>query len=388
MAIWLIFALMTGLAIVAVLWPLSRRIHTPLGQVDERRFYEQRIAEIDRDARTGYIGPAEADSARAEAARRLLRERRNSNGELADGESEYALRRRRAASAIALSTIPLITLAIYGAKGSPDIKSVPIEARLAAPVANLSPSELVVRMERHLAANPADGAGWALLAPVYQRVGRPEDAVKAWANVLRLEGETPARLSAYGEALVANNNGMVDALARELFERAAKADPSAAMAKFYLAVAMAQDGNVAGARSAFEALLAGAPADATWRGAVEARIAGLPATAPTGSTGVGGDADQVATARQDRARDIINAPPDAQKRAIAGMVETLAGRLKANPDDPDGWRMLIRSYAMLGQKEAAKTALADAASSFVGRPQEIEKFKMLGRELGLAPGDD
>lgn len=365
MAIWFIFALMTGLAIGAVLWPLSRRAPAPAGQVDERAFYEQRLAEIGRDAGSGYISVTEADAARAEAARRLLRETRSVPAGLADGESEYALRRRRAASAIALSTIPLITLAIYGAIGSPDMLSQPIAERRARPVSHADAGDLIARMERHLAAKPDDGAGWEVLAPVYLRLGRPEEAVKAWANVLRLRGETPARLASYGEALVASSSGVVESFARELFERAAKGDPAAPMPKFYLAVAQAQDGDVNGARATFEALLKSAPPDAPWRGAVETRIAGLQ--------------------RQAMAKDIASAPAEAQGAAIAGMVQGLAERLKANPDNPEGWRTLLRSYVVLGRKAEAGVALSDGLRALGARPEEAARFEAFARELGVTP---
>ena len=45
---------------------------------------------------------------------------------------------------------------------------------------------------------------------------------------------------------------------------------------------------------------------------------------------------------------------------ILGMVERLAGRLKDNPDDAEGWRMLARSYEVLGETDKAKEARAKA----------------------------
>ncbi|GHU42137.1 hypothetical protein AGMMS50289_06380 [Betaproteobacteria bacterium] len=43
---------------------------------------------------------------------------------------------------------------------------------------------------------------------------------------------------------------------------------------------------------------------------------------------------------------------------IAGMVEKLAARLEANPDDPEGWLMLARSYKMLDRPAEAAAAYA------------------------------
>lgn len=373
MAIWFIFALMTGLAIAAVLWPLSRRQASSPPQVDERRFYEQRLAEIDRDLAAGFIGPAEAEAARAEAARRLLAESRAAAGDAAGaraaaGDSEYALRRRRAASAIALSAIPLLTLAIYGAVGSPDLPSLPVAERQAAPLSSLREDELVARMERRLAARPDDGEGWELIAPVYQRLGRASDAVSAWAKALRLRGETPQRLARYGEALVIDAGGVVGAPARQAFEKALAAEPGAPMPRYYLAIARAQDGDVDGALAAFRALLADAPADASWRGAVEERMRRLERRAAAGA--------------------IAAAPEEEQKAAIASMVEGLAARLRQNPDDPDGWIMLVRSWLVLGRKEEAAAAIRDARAALAGRPEALAAIDRLQAEAEKASAPD
>jgi cytochrome c-type biogenesis protein CcmH len=45
---------------------------------------------------------------------------------------------------------------------------------------------------------------------------------------------------------------------------------------------------------------------------------------------------------------------------IRSMVQRLAGRLKENPDDEDGWRRLARAYEVLGETEKAKDAIARA----------------------------
>src|SRR3954467_9182634 len=72
MMIWTVFALMTGAAVMAVLWPLSRR---PAGDQDgpDAQFYREQLAEIERDLERGLLIPAEAEAARIEAGRRLLR---------------------------------------------------------------------------------------------------------------------------------------------------------------------------------------------------------------------------------------------------------------------------------------------------------------------------
>src|SRR5215212_12023141 len=128
MAIWIIFAAMAGAAVMAVLWPLSRKPAVDLGRDPETQFYREQLAEIDRDVARGLLSASEAEGARTEAARRLLRTPQA--GSAADVFGEPALRRRRAASAIALCAVPLLALAVYGAYGSPQLPAQAFSARI------------------------------------------------------------------------------------------------------------------------------------------------------------------------------------------------------------------------------------------------------------------
>jgi cytochrome c-type biogenesis protein CcmH len=53
--------------------------------------------------------------------------------------------------------------------------------------------------------------------------------------------------------------------------------------------------------------------------------------------------------------------PEEQAEMIHAMVDKLATRLQANPDDAEGWRKLARAYQVLGENDKAKTALDRAA---------------------------
>ncbi len=120
----------------------------------------------------------------------------------------------------------------------------------------------VAGVEKHLIAHPDDGKGWAVVAPVYMRLERYDDAAHAYSEALRLLGEDPARCSAYGEALVAAAGGVVTDKAREAFGKALAGEPGQPQARFYLALADEQDGKGADAIRAYEALVADAPPDA------------------------------------------------------------------------------------------------------------------------------
>ena len=59
-----------------------------------------------------------------------------------------------------------------------------------------------------------------------------------------------------------------------------------------------------------------------------------------------------------RARPAVEARPS--DREIVAMVESLAAKMKANPGDPRGWRLLGRSYAALGRYDDSSAAYAQA----------------------------
>ena len=367
MALWAVLGLMTAAAMMAVLWPLSRR-PAVAGLLDlDTRFYRDQIAEIDRDLERGLISRAEAESAKAEAGRRLLRANASAAA-AADGVAEPALRRRRAASALALSTVPLLALAVYGAYGSPHLPGLPLSARLQADPGRVDVAAAVARIEAHLTQNPQDGRGWEVVAPVYLRSGRIEDGVRAYEAALRLLGDTAPRLAAYGEAIVSARDGLVVTEARAAFEQALKLDPADPKARFYLAEAAEQDGDVEAARRHFADLVAASPAGAPWLPLVKERLARLKGTGP-------GPA-------------LAAAPAQEREAAIRGMVEGLAARLESSGGTVEDWARLVRSYAVLGEPDQARSALGKARQALASSTDAAGRLQSIAQELKLEPTRD
>jgi cytochrome c-type biogenesis protein CcmH len=355
MTIWMLFTAMTAAAVMAVLWPLSRRQAVENPSDPNTQFYRDQLAEIDRDRERGLMSPSEAEAAKAEAGRRLLRAK--AAGDLAYCPvGEPALRRRRAVSALALSAVPILALALYGAHGSPYLPDQPLAARLKQPADQMDIAAAIGRIEAHLALNPQDGRGWEVIAPVYLRTGRVDDAVKAYETALRLLGPDTNRLTQYGEALVGAQDGVVPAEARSAFERALQLDPGSAKARFYLARAAEQDGDRDKARAAYSALLASSPEDAPWVPVVREEIARLEGALPA-------------------------AGPDGD--AIRGMVETLAGRLDSQGGGAEDWMRLIRSYTVLGDKAKAQAARQKAREALAQDQSAVQRIDAIARELQL-----
>lgn len=70
-------------------------------------------------------------------------------------------------------------------------------------------------------------------------------------------------------------------------------------------------------------------------------------------------------------------------RMIRGMVDQLAARLETSPNDEDGWVRLIRSRMTLGEKDAAKAALAKARETFASNAAAKDRLTAAARELGV-----
>ena len=68
------------------------------------------------------------------------------------------------------------------------------------------------------------------------------------------------------------------------------------------------------------------------------------------------------------------APHALTQEQIESMVARLAEKLKANPDDPEGWAMLARSYSALGRFGDAAGAYAQADAKFTLNAQTLADY--------------
>ena len=367
MMLWLVFAVMTAAAIFAVLWPLSRRNFAAGGS--DIAVYRDQLDEIDRDRAAGLIATAEAEAAKIEVSRRLI-----AAGDAAKSQEPATqaspLWHRRATAIVALALLPVGAVLIYLTLGSPDLPGEPLAARSPAQEANPPIESLIARVEDHVHRSPDDGRAWEVLAPVYMRVGRYDEAVVAWRNAIRLNGSSASREANLGEALVASGNGVVTQDAKAAFDRALALDKQNVMARFYIGMAADQDGRRAEAEAIWRDLLAKAPADASWtetvRHALERKAPAETAAASAGSAASGPSPADVAAAAK--------LPPDAQNKMISDMVGRLADRLKKDGSDVAGWLQLVRSYRVLGENDKAETALADARTALASDPDKLKQL--------------
>jgi len=80
---------------------------------------------------------------------------------------------------------------------------------------------------------------------------------------------------------------------------------------------------------------------------------------------------------------VLEDDAQATQRQIEAMVERLAARLKENPDDVEGWKMLGRSYSVLGRFRDAIDAYTRAAAR---APRDADVLVDLADVLAMANG--
>jgi cytochrome c-type biogenesis protein CcmH len=366
MFLWIVMAVLCAAASISVLVPLYRsgRAGRPTGN-QAASIYKDQLAEVERDLARGLIGEREAEAARTEIARRLLKVSDAAPEAKSMGEGV-----NRVAMIVAVAVMPLAALILYLALGNPLMPDRPLAARLDKPPEQQDVGELIARVEAHLATNPEDGRGWELLGPVYARLGRFDDAVRAFHNAVRLLGSTAEREANLGEAQTRANGNIVTADARAAFERAHALDAQAIRPRFYLAVALDQEGKKKEAIAAWRDVMQGAPEGAPWATVAREALARLEGTAP------GPTREDVAAAE--------SMTPDDRKAMIESMVASLAAKLEADPADADGWARLIRSYMVLERPDDAMAALVKARAAKTGDSEGLAMIETEARSLGLA----
>jgi cytochrome c-type biogenesis protein CcmH len=379
MSIWLFVALMTAAATLAALWPLLRKPdkNVPVGGND-LAVYRDQLQEIERDCETGLIGASEAQAARVELSRRLIAaadaagprepaQDRKPKGKAARiaAEARRAAepQRRRLAAAVTLLVLPIGAAGLYLALGSPGLPDQPLAGRIAvaAPNSGEAAAEALARVEAHLEQNPEDGRGWEVIAPVYMRLGRYDDAVRARGNALRLLGATAARQADFGEALVAAANGVVTTEAKAAFDAAIRMDPADVSARYYQGLAAEQDGNQAEAARLWRRLLADAPEAAAWAAAVKRALSRVD---PSAAQATSGAKDAAPGADAASGQDVM----------IRAMVERLAERLQQDGSDVEGWVRLVRAYTVLKDADHARAAVAHARAALASDPDKIRRL--------------
>lgn len=394
MIFWILVACLVAAVTLAITRPLLRAAPQAADDPDaitaaaDIAVYKDQLEEVATDEASGTLASGEAESARSEIARRLLRTtaaRDKVDEDGGHGRTSFAAY----ASVLTSIALPILSLALYLAYGAPGLPGDPLSTRLAQTESSNKPNDLVAKVEERLRQHPEDGTGWSVIAPVYYAMGRYADAATAYANAMRLVGESPDRLQGFANARIRIENGIIPEDARKALERLLVIAPEKKEPRIWLALAKEQDGKLTEAAAEYRKLIDEAPTDAPWRKMLEERLASLtpgdgkspPAPTPPKKS----DAGDTSLPRPSEASPsaIMSMTPEQRQAFITEMVDGLAARLKTNGADAAGWLKLIRAYQVLGRQDDAVKALSDARTNLKGDQVGLARVEDLARELGL-----
>lgn len=394
MYLWVIIGVMTAAALVLVVLPFVRRARrAPTRDEYDLAVYRDQLQELETDLTRGVISAAEAEAARLEIQRRMLaadKGRQAATRQSAPARTPGATAGRWIALGLIAAAVPALAIALYLVYGSPNMTGGPFaEAPQAVePVTDPRIEEAVAKLAQRLETQPDDLQGWLMLGRSYIALERYAKAADAFRQATTLSGRDPEVLASLGEALVYANGGAVTPEAEAAFEEVLSAAPDDPAARYYVALADAQAGRLQEAYDRWMDLAKDAPADAPWRAELVTMIrraadqlgievTTIPQAPPSAPRDVAqGDAPQAEGAQPEPApteaapapgpteEDVADAAqmsPEEQTEMIRGMVARLAARLAEEPDDLDGWMRLGRSYGVLGEREKARDAYAEAA---------------------------
>ena len=280
-------------------------------------------------------------------------------------------------------TLPFGAALIYADLGRPDLADNPLSKRTAE---ISSRSETINATKENLAQNLAHAQAatvatpdhiesWLKLAEAAAAVNDSATEIRALRMAQQLTSDDPGVLSLLAEALSRAADGQVTVPARDLIDTVLATDPNEPRALFLWGLAAFQDGDYQAAITRWQTLLSISNADAPWLPIVRENIK---QAAEAGGIAlrqaIGPDEDSIAAAA-DMSADDRNA-------MILSMVARLRDRLNTTPEYTEGWLRLVRAYDVLGDVDAAFTALARATDSAPGDVPLAYQF--LERTIGIA----
>jgi len=354
---WISAGLLILAALAALLGPLIWRAGRVADEAEAAvPMFRRQLADIDTELAQGRLSSDEAAAARTETTRRMLAaaDREGGAGGLAAPNPAEASWRIGAAVGVA-GLLPVAAVAVYFAVGAPSAINPSTGVTAASGSGQHDVTELTAAAEQlkaRLERDPDHPEGWVLLGRTLASLQRFNEARDAYLRALAFKPAEPQLHAELGEVLVLAASGTVTPAAEAEFAKSGN-DPRA---RFYGAEAAIQRGDNAAAKTALQALLADAPADALWRKIVAARLAEIaPDEAQANAKApVGPNSQDIAAAQ--------SMSPEERQAMIRGMVERLAARLERQPDDKDGWARLAHAYDVLGDTEKAQAARARSAA--------------------------
>ncbi|MGH8699567.1 MAG: c-type cytochrome biogenesis protein CcmI, partial [Burkholderiales bacterium] len=267
---WVIAVVLAAGALAFVLPPLLGRGRAASGAAIDATnvaVHRDQLRELEADLAAGTLGRDQYDEARRELEARLLDDVRG------PGPGAHAVKPGRAAAIAAGIAIPLVSILLYLAVGTP-------QALLPQPAAGDSHGitrqqieGMVERLAARMKENPDDATGWVMLGRSYAVLDRFPEAVAAYANAVKRSPPDAQLLADYADALAMAQGRRLQGEPERIIALALKVDPKNVKALALAGTAAFENKDFKGAIAYWRKILEVVPPDSDMADSIRDSIA-------------------------------------------------------------------------------------------------------------------
>ena len=369
---------------------LTKKKSDMLRQDYDLEIFKDQLREIDRDIENSRLEESQAHEVRLEVQKRILATRVS--------EEEYSF--PSLFSSYKVWYLPtflifgffVVAPLLYNSIGSPGQPGQPFAERnikntLGEITKNKNmPStepKIIVELEKQLKDDPRKTDAWIAIGKAYAAAKNYQSASRAYKTAVELTDRDPLLLADWAEIRLMRNKGVFNEKIHNDFMESFGRNPKLLKPWFYLGVDRLQKGNFRAAVKLWKSLIALSEPLAPYLDDLKKQItrAAKDGDFDPNSVKISNVAQSILRNREQSSlsKDSKHINPMAKRKTlpslsneeveaaremsteernlmIRSMVRRLADRLKANPNDPSGWRRLAHAYEVLGEKEKAKDA--------------------------------
>ena len=259
MIFWSIAIAVTAIACAALFYAVVGRTVNAAGPdlADPNDHFRLALLGIEADEQSGKLDAEQAQAARGELAREMLRGQ-------AESQPSPVRELGRVPLLVGLMAVAALSLGLYAILGRPDLPAQPLAERSELAVQSMDLADAIARIETRLAQVPDDLRGWQVIAPAYLEQGRFADAANAYRRIIALGGPNPDAQTDLAEALLLQADGAGSPEAMELLQAAAQADGTHVRSRLYLAAEMMRTGDFETAARYWQEVIGLAQGDEAW----------------------------------------------------------------------------------------------------------------------------
>jgi cytochrome c-type biogenesis protein CcmH len=324
---WLFAVLLSAATLAVLVRPLVRKSAGTGAPGDESAataVFRDHKRQLDADRASGALTAAEHDLAQKE----LLERFGSELASLKDVPASAASRPRWLAALAMVIAVPVVALALYAYLGNPTAPSDNPHGDPAVAVTDPKIVAMIDALAERMKANPEDGAGWALLARSYMRMGRFNASASAFEEAAKRVPDDPSLLADWADVLAQTQGAKISGKPLEILNRALAIDPNHLKSLALLASEAMERGDRPAAIAAWQRLRAQLPPGSDGAKEIDGVLAEL--GAPPGPGPVGGTpapAAPLAAAKP----PVPAAAPTAPVAPAAGTATSIDGQVELDP---------------------------------------------------------